>query len=178
MRGTPDGEFKWICHIRDHFSKYSVATPMKSKASEEVASVFLTWIIHLGVPGKVHCDNGTEFKGALELLLRKHGIKIIHGRAHHPQSQGMVEKGNDILKEKIAAWLSDHQSSSWVEAIPEALIAMNIQRSSVTKKSPYEIVFGKRANLSFTSGLEREHMAVPEESSDDGETSSNTAGLI
>lgn len=25
MRATPDGEFKWICHMRDHFSKYSAA---------------------------------------------------------------------------------------------------------------------------------------------------------
>ena len=28
MRGDPDEQFQWICHLRGHFSKYSVAFPM------------------------------------------------------------------------------------------------------------------------------------------------------
>lgn len=37
MRHQPDGQYKWICHFRDHFSKFSVLFPMKSKRAEEVA---------------------------------------------------------------------------------------------------------------------------------------------
>lgn len=55
----------------------------------------------------------------------------------------MVEKGNGILKGKIAAWLADYQSSSWVQALPECILAMNRQRSVTTKACPYEIVFGQ-----------------------------------
>lgn len=156
MRGDPDGEFKWICHLRDHFSKYSVACPMPNKTSEEVVKVVITWIMHLGPPKILQSDNGTEFKGALTILLRQHGIQIINGRPRHPQSQGMVEKGNHILKEKIGAWRSDHQSSSWVCSLPEVISGMNAQRSSVTGRSPYEIVFGQAPHGTRISYLQRE----------------------
>ena len=165
MRGDPDGEFKWICHLRDHFSKYSVASPMPNKTSEEVVKVVITWIMYFGPPKILQSDNGTEFKGALTILLRQHGIKIINGRPRHPQSQGMVEKGNHILKEKIGAWQSDHQSSAWVCSLPEVIAGMNAQRSSVTGKSPYEVVFGQVPHGTRVSYLEREVDEVLEEDS-------------
>ena len=163
MRGDSDGEFKWICHLRDHFSKYSVACPMPSKTSEEVVKVVLTWIMHLGPPKILQSDNGTEFKGALTILLRQHGIQVINGRPRHPQSQGMVENANHILKDKISAWRSDHQSSSWVSSLPEVIAGMNSQRSSVTGRTPYEIAFGQAPHGTRVSYLERDVEEVPEE---------------
>lgn len=163
MRGDLDEEFKWICHLRDHFSKYSVASPMPNKTSEEVVKVVLNWILHLGPPKILQSDNGTEFKGALTLLLRRHGIQVINGRPRHPQSQGMAEKGNHILKDKIAAWRSDHQSSSWVSSLPEVIAGMNAQQSSVTGKSAYEIAFGQAPHGARISYLERDVEDVPEE---------------
>jgi IS30 family transposase len=56
-----------------------------------------------GPPKILQSDNGTEFKGALSILLQEHGIKVINGCPHHPQSQGMVKHANGVLKEKIAA---------------------------------------------------------------------------
>lgn len=38
MRCQPDQQFKWICHLRDHYSKFTVLFPMKAKRAEEVAS--------------------------------------------------------------------------------------------------------------------------------------------
>ena len=75
---------------------------MPNKASEKVVKVVLTWIMNLGPPKILQSDNGTEFKGALTILLRQYGIQVINGRPRHPQSQGMVEKANHILKNKIA----------------------------------------------------------------------------
>lgn len=163
MRGDPDEEFKWICHMRDHFSKYSIASPMPSKTSEEVVKVVLTWIMHLGPPKILQSDNGTEFKGALSILLRQYGIQVINGRPRHPQSQGMVEKANHILKDKISAWRSDHQSSSWVCSLPEVIGGMNAQRSFVTGRSPYEVAFGQVPHGARISYLERESEEVPQE---------------
>ena len=163
MRGDPDERFQWICHLRDHFSKYSVAFPMPNKTSEEVVKVVLAWIMHLGPPKILQSDNGTEFKGALTILLRQYGIQVINGRPCHPQSQGMVEKANHILKDKIAAWRCDHQTSSWVSSLPEVIAGMNSQQSSVTGRSPYEIVFGQEPHGTRISYLERDVEEVPEE---------------
>ena len=163
MRGDSDDGQKWICHMRDHFSKYSIATPMANKTSIEVVKVVLMWIMHFGPPKILQSDNGTEFKGALSILLQEHGIKVINGRPRHPQSQGMVEQANGVLKEKIAAWRSDHQSASWVSSLPEVIAGMNSQCSSVTGKSAYEVVFGQAPHGERVSYLVRDVAQVADE---------------
>jgi hypothetical protein len=42
MRGDSDGDFKWICYLRDNFSKYSIAEPLRTKSSDGVTSVVVT----------------------------------------------------------------------------------------------------------------------------------------
>jgi hypothetical protein len=76
MSATPDGDYRWICHIRDHFSKDSQAYGIVSKHSEKVAAVFKIWVSHLGPPKILQCDNGSEFKGALLELLRTVGVQV------------------------------------------------------------------------------------------------------
>ena len=50
MRGNPDGEFKWILHIRDHFSKFSAGFALKTKASNEVVDGVMCSISLFGPP--------------------------------------------------------------------------------------------------------------------------------
>ena len=88
---------------------------------------------------------------------------MINSRPRHPQSHGMVEQANRVLKGKIAAWRSDHQSASWIGSLPEVISAMNSQRSSVTGKSAYEIVFGQPPHVNWVSYLTRDREQVAEE---------------
>ena len=116
--------------------------------------------MHLGPPKILQSDNGTEFKGPLKILLQQYGILVINGRPRHPQSQGMVEQANGVLKEKIATWRSDHQTSSWVSSLPDVIAGMNSQRSSVTGKSAYEIVYGQAPHDQRISYLELDQVEV------------------
>lgn len=77
MISQPDGSYRWICHMREHFSKYSAAYPITDKSSETVAAAIMNWIVHFGQPRILHCDNGAEFKGAVLLLMRQHDIQVI-----------------------------------------------------------------------------------------------------
>lgn len=61
--------------MRDHFIKYSAAYPLRNKTIETVNAV-MNWIMHFGPLKILHCDNGSEFKGALLLVLRQHGIRV------------------------------------------------------------------------------------------------------
>jgi hypothetical protein len=151
----PDGEYKYILHIVDHFSKYSCAFPLKNKYAEDVANAMAVYIAMFGPPLIVHCDNGTEFKGANIILLRQHGIRIINGRPRHPQSQGLVEKANGTFKDKLRKWSLSSGSVSWTRAIPEICMSMNKQRHSTTKVSPYEIVFKQKMRRKWISFAER-----------------------
>ena len=60
-----------------------------------------TWISFCGPPQIVQCNNGWEFKGALLILLRYYEIKIVNSNPYSPQTQGLVEQGNEVVEQKI-----------------------------------------------------------------------------
>ena len=150
MRHEPDGQYKWILHIKDHFSKWSSLFPLKSKSAEEVAGLIATWIGCYGVPEILQCDNGREFKGVLLVLLKRHGIKVKNGRPKTPQTKGLVEQANGTIKTKLRAWKVDTtaaggDSHCWTQALPEISLAMNHQgHSSLDGRSPYEVMFNRK----------------------------------
>jgi len=142
MGYEPDGQYKWILHIKDHFSKWSSLFQLKSKSAEEVVALIATWIECYGVPEILQCDNGREFKGILLFLLKRHGIKVQNGRPRTPQTQGLGEQANGTMKTKLRAWKVDTiapggNSPYWTEALPEISLAMNRQgHSSPDGSSP------------------------------------------
>lgn len=110
MSSSPDGNFKWILHLKDHFSKFSTLYPLIDKSSAGVATQIAHWIGMCGVPKILQCDNGTEFKGILLILLQRYGIKIINGSPRHPQTQGLVEQANGVMKKKLRVWMTLNQA--------------------------------------------------------------------
>ena len=71
--------------MKDHFSKYSALYPLTSKNADEIAQLVRIWLKHFGSPEIIQSDNGREFKGAVEVLLKRWGIIIKHGRPRTPQ---------------------------------------------------------------------------------------------
>ena len=86
--------------MRDHFSKFSWAYPLKSKRALEVANNLVTTFHLFGVPKILQSDNGKEFVAMVikELASIWKGLVIINRRPRHPQSQGCVERGNGDLQ--------------------------------------------------------------------------------
>jgi transposase InsO family protein len=142
----PDQNCKYVLHIKDHFSKYTALYACRDKTAAAVRDHFAHWMGHFGVPKIVQSDNGGEFKIVLEDLLHEQGIQIIHGRAKHPQSQGLVEQGNFVAKRKLDFWQARTKISSWVKALPFIALAMNKQSHSALphRMSPYEVFFGRK----------------------------------
>ena len=58
MTSRPDQDFKWILHIRDHFSKFSWAYPLKSKRALEVADNLVNTFHLFGAAKILQSDNG------------------------------------------------------------------------------------------------------------------------
>ena len=61
MRSMPDGEYKWILHTKDHFTKFSWAYPLKTKEAESVAEKLLQQFYLFGASRILQSDNGKEF---------------------------------------------------------------------------------------------------------------------
>ena len=112
FRHEPNGQYKWILHIKDHFSKFTSLYPLRSKTTDEVANSIAHWIGCFGHPEILQCDNGCEFKGYLLKLLQQYGIRVINGRPPIPRTQGLVEQPNHTMKVKIRTWKTDIERHS------------------------------------------------------------------
>ena len=61
-------------------------------------------------------DMSTKNSSANNTLFSKER-NIVHGRPRHPQSQGSVERANVDVKEMLATWLSENNSTQWSEGL-------------------------------------------------------------
>lgn len=86
--------YQHILVIIDTFTKYVELYPMKSTASQELATVVYTqFILRHGVPNVIMCDNGNSLGSQFtQQLARYVDIKITYTPPYHPSSNGIVER--------------------------------------------------------------------------------------
>jgi hypothetical protein len=141
IRHEPSGQFKWILHIKDHFSKYTQLFLLKSKHAKPIAEAFAIFITAFLPPKIMQANNGKEFKGVLLILLQKYGIRVINGALWSPQTQGLVEQANGVVEAKLQAWKMDNGSTEWADGLLEVTLAMNTQKHSTIRCAPTELLF-------------------------------------
>lgn len=93
--------FRYILTVQDIFSRYVWLRPLTGKGSKLVAKELQELYCEVGPPKVLECDNGGEFKKAVEQLCRKLEVKIVRSSPYHPQSQGKVERSHRTLRKKI-----------------------------------------------------------------------------
>lgn len=148
MRSTPDGQYRWILHIKDHFSRYCMLYPMHDRNGDEVVRHFLEWIALLGPPSILQTDNGSEFvNGAIETVARQSRIQIIRAQLRRPQTQGLVERANAHVRHMVAKWCRRFGRRDWASSLPTIALACNTSVHETTGRSPYEVVFGRRPHM-------------------------------
>ena len=145
MRSTEFNDFKWIFHAKDHFSKYSWLYPMISKEATNVASILQSIFYQFGPPKLLQSDNDWEFVAQVILDLRKiwRGLVIINGRSRHPQSQGLVERGNSVVQQMIGTWLNANNTLEWPSSLGPVMYATNTSIAKSINRTPFKIVFGQ-----------------------------------
>ena len=167
MRHEVSGHYKWILHIKDHFSKYTQLYPLKSKHAEPIADCFALFIAAFLPPKIMQADNGKEFKGALLLLLRKYGIQVVNGAPRSPQTQGLVEQANGVVEAKLRAWKMDHGSKEWKDGLLEVTLAMNTQIHSTIGCAPAELLFRDRSShIDWLNSQARKDLSIGVEQED------------
>ena len=66
---------KYILVIMDYFSKFVRIAPMPNQKTETVMEVLLQWIQELGVPERIHTDQGAQFESLMiQEMYQKLGI--------------------------------------------------------------------------------------------------------
>lgn len=104
---VPDGirkKARYILVVVDVFSKYLYLRGIPSKTPQDVwAELQLVLDSSSHLPDIIQHDRGNEFRGYLELELKRRfpTIKNIQSLAYKPQSQGHVERVNGTIKEYL-----------------------------------------------------------------------------
>ena len=172
FRGNPDGEYKWILQIKDHFSQFVQLFPMKDKESAIVERILREWFHLNGIPIKWYvacpilfcfrreynlrflrakltfyscCDNGTEFRGQVKVLCTRNYIRMIRGRPYHPQTQGSIEIANRTFKNRLRAAQTSYRRKDWVGLLLEIAFIINTTTSQALPrgKTLFDIWFGR-----------------------------------
>jgi hypothetical protein len=93
-----------ICILMcDHFTKYKWGVALPSKEASGVVAFLVNVFTAEGNAERWHADNGGEFVNALmtQAALDLNVAKMTHGKPRHPQTQGLIERANGVVKKKI-----------------------------------------------------------------------------
>jgi hypothetical protein len=151
LRTRPDKDYKWILHCRDHYSKYSWAYPLVSKEAQGVADNLMKLFYEFGPCKLLQSDNGREFTATVIKNLKNvwPGLVIINGRPRHPESQGLVERGNSTLCDILGKFMEDRSTTCWTNCLLPAVFSMNTSLARGVNMTPYEIVFGQKPRVDY-----------------------------
>ena len=140
--------YKYALTVVDVASRFKEAEPLTSKGPAEVAEALsriykrspLKW------PKLLQVDPGKEFMGAVSQLLAKHGVSVRRGRVDVHRDQGIVERFNRTLAERLfehqyaQEMLSEQRSSEWVARLPAVVAALNGEVTRLIGKRPSEAI--------------------------------------
>ena len=145
--------YKYALTVVDVASRFKEAEPLTSKTAVEVAETLsriykrspLKW------PKLLQVDPGKEFMGAVSQLLAKHGVSVRRGRVDVHRDQGIVERFNRTLAERlfghqyaqemlVHSTAQAQRSSEWVARLPAVVAALNVEVTRLIGKRPSEAI--------------------------------------
>ncbi|GES76143.1 KRAB-A domain-containing protein 2-like [Rhizophagus clarus] len=119
---NPDGEYKYICYIRDHFTHFLWVKALTSKRAVKVAAYLFDLFHFLGSPPKIlQSDNGKEFTATI-----------------------IKELISLWSTQKLGKWKEDTGRNDWSFGLHSVILSMNHSYCRSHKKTSYELVFSDK----------------------------------
>ncbi|KAI5316983.1 hypothetical protein L3X38_036690 [Prunus dulcis] len=131
--------------IVDRLSKFAHFIPVSHPyTATTIAQIFFDHIFKLyGMPQSIVCDRDPTFTSLFwRELFRLQGTSFNFSSSYHPQTDGQTEVVNRTVEMYLRCFTS-HNQKEWVRWIPWAAYCYNTSIHASTKKTPYEIVYGK-----------------------------------
>ena len=138
--------YRYALTVVDVASRYKEAEPLTSKESAGVAEA-LARIYRCGPlkwPKLLQVDPGREFMGSVSQLLAKHNVAVRRGERDLHRAQGIVERWNRTLAERLFGHQYAQEmrlpegarSTEWVARLPAVVKALNDEVTRTTGKKP------------------------------------------
>jgi transposase InsO family protein len=107
---------------------------------------FFTNIIHLfGVPNSIITDNGSQFTSRKFLeFCDKYHIRVNWAAVAHPQTNGQVERANDMILQGLKPRIFDRLNKSgrkWLQELPSVIWILRTSTSRAMGFTPFFLVY-------------------------------------
>ncbi|XP_056402575.1 zinc finger protein 850-like [Hyla sarda] len=112
-------------------------------SAPQLAKLLFAHIFRLhGLPTHIVSDRGVQFISKFwRALCSRLQVKLDFSSAYHPQSNGQVERVNQVLGDYLRYFVSARQDD-WTDLLPWAEFSYNHRNSESTGTSPFFVVFG------------------------------------
>ncbi|XP_020297108.1 uncharacterized protein LOC109861736 [Pseudomyrmex gracilis] len=132
----------------DSLTKFTKTVPVPNQETATIAKEFATKIVcEHGVPETLLTDRGTNFVSELfKNVCKLFWINRIQTTAYHPESNGALEQSHRTLAKYIRHYVNENQTDL-DEWMPYAMFAYNTTPHTATSFTPFELVYGKCAEL-------------------------------
>ena len=119
--------------------------------AENWADIILQHVVRRwGIPLSIISDRGSVFVSELwRGLFAKLGVSLLFSTAYHPQTDGQSEATNKYLQTTLRFFVNERQDD-WCNYLGEAELIINNARTSSTKSSPNEILYGFKLRTSIS----------------------------
>lgn len=144
--------FRYVLSIIDHHSRFLQLIPLRNKTSATVTNAFLDhWVTLFGPPRYLLTDNGPEFTAG---LFREvcHNLQVDHHFtiAYHPQSNGMIERTNRVVKDALAM-LAEKEPRRWPKYLFTVRLGLNSSIHRSTNEQPLFLLLGRHMHFPVTN---------------------------
>lgn len=140
---------RWILTIVDCFSKFSViATARDATAAFLVKTLEEKVFLPYGVPERIICDNGSQFKSNLfSDFCKRYRVEVWYTPYYHAQANPS-EAVNKIIGTSIRCYIDKENHKEWDKNLHFITCAINTSVHTATQKTPFEILYGQTHNIS------------------------------
>ncbi len=143
---------KYIQVIIDHMTRYVWAVPTASNSTATIKTVLSDIFRTVGPFGRIITDQAKNFKSReLKDFLNTHKVKHSFSSTYHPQTNGIVEKVNGTIVEKLRAAMLDRPKCKWSTLLKDVVQKYNSTPHDVTGFAPRYLLFGTEESPTFAS---------------------------
>jgi hypothetical protein len=142
-RGVGQGISMFYNRVRDKYLNIRRKVwirPLKTQTAVNVRNALINIVQETKTyPKIIQADNGSEFKKETSEWMKEHDIVYIKTLSYSPESNGLVEGKNKIVRKVLREIMIRRNSRNWTNYLQICADLMNTQRNGTTKENPDDI---------------------------------------
>ena len=133
----------YVLVMCDYATRYLEAIALKTIDAKIIAEELIKVFARVGIPREILTDQGTNFTSQmLAEVYRLLHVKAICTTPYHQQTDGLVERFNQTLKEMLRKTAYE-EGKDWDKLSPFVLFAYREVPQESTGYSPFELLYGR-----------------------------------